>query len=164
MKKVKVVGIVGFLLVLLYVVLFTSNIIWGYLGDKDTLVLSIVLICISISSIYKGAILKSSSTMWFAICLILFSIIIVIFNLFDISHKFYYLFVFIPIISSVINIIIFKYVIYFKVIILNLSIAIPVVLSSLFDFQLWLNITLYVSIILLGIIICRLIYFRKEKI
>ena len=48
--------------------------------------------------------------------------------------------------------------------IINLSIAIPILVSNILAIKIWLNIVIFIESILIGISICRLITTRKEKV
>ena len=165
MKKIKIIQIIGILLFIVYVSLFLLDLIWGILYDIDTFVFSIVLAIISLTLIYKGTLLKSSSTMWFSIFLILTAIFTIILNLLHLNvSNYYYVFAILPIIASIFNLIIFKYIIYIKVIILNISIAIPVFCMQFLNWEWWINLIIGIISVIFGILICRLINFDKEKV
>ena len=165
MKKIRIVQIVGILLFLVYV----SFIILNYfkvsiISGKETFIFSILLAVLSITLIYKGVLLKSSSTLWFALNLISYAIILLLFDIFDIKlNENYYILSLIPIIASIINLAVFGYLIYIKVIILNISIIIPVMLWQFIDINIWWLLAIALFSVLLGIIICRSIYFKREK-
>ena len=165
MKKIRIIQIIGILLFLVYVGLFITHLIWGILHDLDILVFSVVLAIISFVSIYKGVLLKSSSTLWFSIFLILTAIFVIILNLMNLNiNNYYFVFSTLPIIASIINLIIFKYKIYIKLIILNISIAIPIFCMQFLSFEWWVNLIIGSVTILLGVFICRSINFDKEKV
>ena len=165
MKKIKIVQIIGILLFIIYLGLFITHLLWGILYDFDVFIFSIILAIISLVSIYKGVLLKSSSTFWFAIFLILTAIFSITINLLYLDiNDFYFVFSILPIIASLFNLFIFKYKIYIKVIILNISIAIPVFCMQFLTWQWWINCIVGVISVLAGILICRLINFDKEKV
>lgn len=165
MKKIKIIQIIGVLLVLIYLVLLISDLVWGYLGDINTLVFSVILVCIGLNLIYKGVLLKSTSTLWFAMCLIIFAICIIILKLNNQDvQEFAYLFGIIPLIASFINLAIFGTKIYIKVIILNVSILVPVFTSQFLNLQWFINVGIGLISLILGIVICRNINLDKEKI
>lgn len=165
MKKIKIIQIIGISLVLIYVVLLISDLVWGYLGDTNTLVFSVILVCIGLNLIHKGVLLKSTSTLWFAMCLIIFAICIIILKLNNKNvQDFAYLFGVIPLISSFINLALFGDKIYIKVIILNMSILVPIFTSQCLNLQWFINVGIGVISFILGIIICRHINLDKEKI
>ena len=165
MKKIKIIQIIGISLVLIYVVLLISDLVWGYLGDINTLVFSVILVCIGLNLIHKGVLLKSTSTLWFAMFLIIFAICIIILKLNNQNvQDFAYLFGVIPLISSFINLALFHAKIYIKVIILNMSILVPIFTSQFLNLQWFINVGIGVMAIILGILICRNINLDKEKI
>lgn len=165
MKKVKIVQIIGIILFVIYVALIISELSFGYLGEVQNIAFSVILAIISLTLIYKGVLLKSGSTLWFAISLILYAILLIIFELLKIYvNDFYYLFVLIPIIASLINIAVFNNLIYIKVIILNISLAIPVFLVSFVEIEWWQTLIVVAMCLFAGIVICRLINFDKERV
>lgn len=165
MKKIKIVQIIGLLLILTYISLFVSNLIVGYLKDLDQIVLSVVLICVSVALIFKGVLLKSSSTLWFAICLINFSILIIIFELASVDLQGYdWIFACVPLLASVLNLAVFKAKIYIKVIILNISILIPIVTTQVLSPNTWLSVIIWLVSVILGVFICRCINLDREKV
>ncbi|HBO48215.1 MAG TPA: hypothetical protein DD614_00015 [Clostridiales bacterium] len=164
-KRVRIIQIVGLILVFVYLGLFVSNLVFGYMGSLDTFIFSIILVAIGFDLIYKGVLLKSSSTLWFANSLILFAILIIILklekqNLLD----FVYLFALIPVLPSILNLAVFKNTIYIKIIILNLSIFIPILIQFVFSPKFWLMLIIWLFSVTLGIIICRNLKFGKEKV
>ena len=164
-KKIKIAQIIGILLFSLYISLLLLDLLWGVLGEINNLIFSCVMAGISLSLIYKGVLLKSSSTLWFAITLILSAIVLIIFNLFGLDlNGYYFIFVLIPIIASIFNLIIFHYKIYIKVIILNISIAIPIFTAHFWFENWWQNLIVGVVAIIIGILICRSINFEREKV
>lgn len=165
MKKIRIIQIICSVLIIVYLGLFISDIIYGYMGDLETFVFSILLTLLSISLMFKGALLKSTSTFWFAICLILIAITIIIFKLINIDiEKFYYIFFIIPLIASVLNLLVFKSKIYLKVIILNISIIIPILINEFTKINWWVFSLIFGISIIIGIFICRSINFDKEKV
>lgn len=165
MKKIRIVQIIGILLFFIYVALFIIDLIWGFLHNFDILVFSGLLAIISMTLIAKGVLLKSSSTLWFSINLISIAIILIVFNIakLDIENN-YYILAFIPILASIINLVIFRYIIYFKLIIINISIIIPILILQFLYYSWWINIIFATISIALGIIICRSINLGKEKV
>lgn len=165
MKRIKVVQIIGFVLFLIYITLAISDLIIGYIGDYRELVFSILLAVISINMLTKGVFLKSQSTLWFAITLVLYAILVIIFNTINVKYNtFNYIFILLPIIASVINIVVFHNLMYIKVIILNITIAIPFILSKYLKLNnIWLFIIGIVSIFI-GIILCRFFKMKGEKV
>jgi len=164
-KKIRIVQIVGILLFLVYVSFIIINSFKiSIIRGKETFIFSILLAVLSITLIYKGVLLKSSSTLWFALNLISYAIILLLFDIFDIKlNENYYILSLIPIIASIINLAVFGYLIYIKVIILNISIIIPVMLWQFIDINIWWLLAIALFSVLLGIIICRSIYFKREK-
>ena len=165
MKRIRIIQIVGIILFVIYVGLFVFDLIWGVLSDLDSLVLSIVLAIVSMSLIYKGVILKSGSTLWFAISLILSAIFLILISLLDLSiNDYYYVFAIIPIFASIFNLMIFGNKMYIKVIILNITILLPILIVRFYDLSIWLNILISVGSVILGIVVSRSINFSKEKV
>ena len=137
-KRVKIIQIIGSLLVFVYLGLFVSNVIFGYLGALDTFIFSILLVAIGFDLIWKGVLLKSSSTLWFAICLILWAILILILKLYNQNiQEYIFVFASIPLIPSALNMIVFKNSIYLKVIIINISIIVPILLMQFLTLSWW---------------------------
>lgn len=165
MKKIKIAQIVGIILFIIYIGLFIIDLIWGILGKLDILIFSILLAVVSIWMIYKGVLLKSGSTLWFALSLILFAILIMTLNLLgmDINDN-YYIFSLIPLISSVFILLIFRYIIYIKLIILLISTIIPIFTSKFFVSTWWINAIIGSISIITGIIICRNLNLGEEKV
>lgn len=164
MKRINIIKWIGLILFLFYIVLLVVDLSLDVLGDWRILVFSLVLALISTNLIAKGVIIKSSSTLWFSITLVLFAITIAIFELKSIkAFDYYYIFSLIPIISSIINLAIFQNLIYIKVIILNISIIIPVCIQYFFHLRTWIIITTLVGCIVGGIIVCRCINLNKEN-
>lgn len=159
------VQLIEILLVLVYIGLIIGNLTFGLLGDRGDMVLSIVLVLISISLIHKGTLLKSHSTLWFSISLILFAITIISCQLIGVEPiEYYFIFALIPIISSIINIAIFNNLLYIKVMILNISIIVPVMIMYFTSMKVWHIIVIGLVSVLLGIAVCRSLSFEKEKI
>lgn len=165
MKKIRLVQIISVILFLLYVSLIILKLIWNKNSDNNNLIFSILLAIVSMNLIYKGKILKSTSTLWFGLCLILYAITIIIFELFkyDLS-KYYCFFTIIPIFSSLIVLAIFNNLIYIKVIILNVSIAIPIIFYNIFWLTWWWGCIIGVVSIAIGIILSRCLNIGKEKV
>lgn len=165
MRKIRVVQLIGIALFLVYMGLIVADILFGYLGNYGELVLSILLAIISINLIYKGMLIRSSSTLWFAVSLILFAIAIVVFELLKVSPlDYYWIFSIIPIISSLINVAIFQNLIYIKVIILNISICIPIFIKYFSALNVWWIVAIAGVSVLMGILLCRCINFSKENV
>lgn len=165
MKRIRIIQIIGIALFIIYIGLFILDLVYGLLNDWNTFVFSIILALISISLLYKGTLLKSSSTLWFSINLIFSAIFLITINLIDINiNDCYYVFSLIPLIASLINLFIYRYIIYIKVIILNISAIIPVVLMQFFVLEWWIVLITAVVSILLGILLCRSINLGREKV
>lgn len=164
MKKIRIVQIIGFILFVIYVLLIISEFIWGYLADLNLIVFSGVLAIVSITMITKGVLLKSASTLWFAISLILFAICIISSEIFKIPREYGYLLALIPIIASLVNIAIFHNLFYIKIIIVNISVFIPLLIVRYVSLQWWWSVIIFAISIILGIIICRNISLEKENI
>lgn len=165
MKKIKVVQIIGFILCFVYVGLFVSDLIWGYIGDFREMLFSVLLVIVSISMLTKGVFLKSQSTLWFGITLVLSAILMLIFSIFNVDYILYnYIYILLPIIASMINIAVFHNLIYIKVIILNITIAIPFVISKIVILDVFWYFLIGVISVFLGIVVCRFIKMKKEKV
>lgn len=165
MKKIKVVQIIGFVLFFVYVGLVISEFIWGYISDYRELLFSVLLAVVSINMLVKGVFLKSQSTLWFAITLVMYAILMTIFSIFNIDYNLYnYIFILLPIIASAINIVVFHNLLYIKVIILNLTLAIPFILSKFISLQTFWYYVIGVVSVLIGIIVCRCLKMKREKV
>jgi len=165
MKKIKVIEIIGFILFLIYIILVVSDLLWGYTGDFRELIFSIMLAIISLNMLTKGVFLKSQSTLWFAITLVLYAILMIIFNIFNIDYNLYnYLFILLPIIASVINIVVFHNLIYIKVIILNVTLSVPFILSKFLNLEIYWYVFIGVVSVFIGIIVCRCFKMKGEKV
>lgn len=162
MKKIVIIEIIGLLLFVSYIVLFVLDVSLGLLGDNATLILSVVLALVSIILMLEGFTLKSSSTLWFAICLIIFSIFIIISKLNPNGFISPVAYACIPVLASIINLIIFNYKIYYKLLIINASIIIPVAVDTYLDINVWWKVAVWTGSVLLGIFVCRCIKFKKS--
>ena len=163
-KRVKVIQIIGSLLVFVYLGLFVSNVIFGYLGALDTFIFSILLVAIGFDLIWKGVLLKSSSTLWFAICLILWAILILILKLYNQNIQEYnFVFASIPLIPSALNMIVFKNSIYLKVIIINISIIVPILLMQFLTLSWWWLVLIATASVGVSIVICRFIGLKRGR-
>ncbi len=165
MKKVKILQALGYILFALYLALIIMQLSINLFGKYQDIVFSIVLATVSLNLIYKGVLLKSASTLWFAICLILYAIALVVFVLFHISFEsHYYIFAFLPIIASLLNIAIFGNLLYIKVIAINISIIIPITIFRFVTTNIFVVATTAILSIALGIVICRKINIDKENV
>lgn len=165
MKKIKIVQLIGLVLFVIYIALIVADLVFNYFGEYGNLILSIFLFVISLNLIYKGVVIRSGSTLWFSISLILFAISIVIFELLNVDPlRYYFIFPIIPIISSLINVAIFENLIYIKVIIINISIIIPIFIMYFTNLSIWWIMGVGVISNILGVLICRHISFDKEKV
>jgi len=165
LKKIKIVQVTGIILFLLYFVLLIIDLLIGVFANYSFLVFSIIISAIGINLIYKGVLIKSSSTLWFANTLILYSILIAVLDL--LNYDFFgnrVLFSIVPIVSSLINLFVFQNLIYVKVIIINLSIIIPMVIEYYADFEFGAILAVFLISIGVGICACRLINFDKENV
>lgn len=165
LKKIKSVQLIGIILFVIYILLIVANFVFDYLGDYANLILSIVLAMISLNQIYKGVLLRSSTTLWFAMSLILSAICLVVFELLKLNPiKYYFIFPILPIFSSIINLVIFSNLIYIKIIIINLSIILPIFIMYFTNINYWYIIAIGVASFLLCIFICKCLKFSKEKV
>lgn len=164
MKKIKIAQNLGIILVLTYIVLVIANLIWGVLEDKSIFVFSVLIVLVGSNLIYKGTLLKSTSTLWFAYNLIFGAILIIILEIFRFSIGDYaYLFAILPLLPSLINVCM-GVKIYIKVMIINLSISIPIIITTFVKMQWYLICIVYLISIVMGIVICRNLNLDKEKI
>jgi hypothetical protein len=165
LHKVRIIAIIGIILFVIYVGLIITNISLDYLGEYELLVFSIILALISINMINKGILLRSTTTLWFALNMIIFAIVIIICELlsWDIANV-GYIWSLIPILPSIINLIVFNNYIYIKLIIINVFIIIPLIINSLVVFSFWIEMGFIAGGIVIGIITCRLINFDKENV
>ena len=162
--KIKLIQLLEFLLIVLYIGLLILGLTTEVIGDRFYLMLSVVLAALAFVMLGQGALIKSSSTLWFSLTLIMSAILLIFFDIKGIdASKVYYLFMFIPIISSLINLAIFENLLYIKVIILNISIIIPMCIVRYNDYDLWLTIISYIVSISIGIVVCRFINLNREK-
>ncbi|MDY5677022.1 MAG: hypothetical protein SPK63_04455 [Eubacteriales bacterium] len=163
-KRVKIIQIIGSLLVFVYLGLFVSNVIFGYLGALDTFIFSILLVAIGFDLIWKGVLLKSSSTLWFAICLILWAILILILKLYNQNiQEYIFVFASIPLIPSALNMIVFKNSIYLKVIIINIFIIVPILLMQFLTLSWWWLVLIATASVGVSIVICRFIGLKRGR-
>ncbi len=165
MKKIKIIQCIGLVFVLLYVILVTLNLGFGLLEGKSTFIFSIIIVIVGFNLLFKGAIIKSASTLWFSLNLIFGAIFIIVLEITggDI-YQFYFVLGIIPILASLINLAILRTKIYTKVIILNVSLLIPILLIRFTKIG-WLWVTIIGTItFILGIVICRNINLDKEQI
>ena len=165
MKKIKIVQVISLILFVIYVILIIFNFSVSFIKLQPITIFSIILASVSLSMLFKGVILKSSSTLWFSLNLILYAILIVISNVFNINYIYNNIYlILIPIIPSVITLAVFHNLMYIKVMILNLTIFIPFwVFENLTD-NLWWVCSIGIVSIIGGIVICRLLIFNKEKV
>ena len=165
MKKIKIIQIIGVLLFLIYLSLFVLEVFFQYSLELNNMVFSVLLAMVSINMINKGVVLRSLSTLWFAIVLILYAIVMILISEFYLlGMNSYYVFSSIPIIPSLILLAVFGNPIYIKVIILNIFIIISIVLWQTLDLNLWINVVNFSLSILLSIIVCRSLNFDRENV
>lgn len=165
MSKIRIVQILGFVLCLAYITILILNMFWGVFPNINNLIFSIILAIVSFELLFKAVIIKSTSTMWFALSLILYALIIIIFERLSLNYKsMAYVFAFLPIISSLIILLLFNNYIYIKLIILNMSIAIPITLFNLLDLKWWIFAIILTIGILFGILLSRMVNLDKEKV
>ena len=164
MSKLKKVQIIGFTLFTMYIGAIILDVALDIFGDYRLIIFSVLLAIISLNLIYKGVLIKSASTMWFANTLMMFAITIIVFEIIgrDVM-QYYYVFSFVPIISSLINLAVFNNLIYIKVIIINISIIVPICVTYFVSLFIWWQIVLWTMSIIIGIIICRMMNVNKEK-
>lgn len=164
MKKIKVVQIIGIMLVLLYVALVLTNLIWGVI-DHSAFLFSIVIVLVGANLIYKGKLLKSASTLWFAFNLIFGAILIIILELLKLEiQDFGYIFAFVPMLASMFILVILRTKIYIKVMIINISVIIPLLVYKFAQIEWYFALIIAIICIVASIVICRNINLDKEKI
>lgn len=163
MRKIRAIKYIGLVLFFAYTIAIILTYFTSFVGDFDNILFSILLAVLSLFTCFKGTMIRSFSTLWFSVTLILYAILIIVFEITKISYDDYiYLFAFLPIITSLVFIC-FKKFHYIKVLIINLSIAIPVLISKTTVFNLWLNIGCFMCFVILGIFIAGLLDGHKER-
>ena len=165
MKKIRIVQFLGIVLFVAYLIVFVIDLVRGILGDYKELIFSLFMAIIGINLIIKGVLIKSNSTLWFANVLITMALTIAVLRclIIDVVEN-YYLFTIIPIIASVINLVVFKNLIYIKVIIINVTVIVPTILQFLKKFDIYWTTGMFVISVLIGVLVCRLINFDKENV
>ncbi len=165
MKKIRIVQFLGIVLFVAYLIVFVIDLVRGILGDYKELIFSLFMAIIGINLIIKGVLIKSNSTLWFANVLITMALTIAVLRYLKIDVvENYYLFTIIPIIASVINLVVFKNLIYIKVIIINVTVIVPTMLQFLKKFDIYWTTGMFVISVLIGVLVCRLINFDKENV
>lgn len=149
-------------------VMYASTTILAYstnlFGDYEVVAFSLVLASVALHLFYKGAVLKSFSTLWFGLSLILYALIILAFEIWKIGYAEYlFLFAFLPILPSILMFALGR-AIYLKVIIFNFSIAVPLVIFNYVSLNFWLQFGVFTISIAVGILISRCTHIGKEKI
>ena len=121
MRKIRIIQLVGTILFVIYVTLFVVELEYNHFSTNNSvLAFSVLLALISLNMLNKGVVLRSSSTQWFGMVLILCAIAMMLLRLGVLTPNHYYLFSIIPIIPSVILLAVFRNPLYIKVIILNI--------------------------------------------
>ena len=165
MNKIKIVGVIGLILFIVYLSLVITEMVFHYLGEYDLIVFTILLSLISINMINKGIILKSTTTLWFAINMIIYAIIIVVMEILKVDiNSITYLWSIVPIIPSLLNLMIFNNYIYIKLIIINLFIFVPLVVINYIHLNIWFEWGIIVLGLIIGMVVCRLINLDKENV
>ena len=165
MKRIRIVQFVGIALFIAYLLVFVTDLVRGVLGGYKETVFSLFMALVGVNLLVKGVLIKSNSTLWFANVLITMSLTIVVVSLVGLEiTKVYYMFTIIPIFASVINLIVFKNLIYVKIIIINITIIVPAVIQFLKNLDIYWTVGLFVISVLIGILVCRLINFDKENV
>ncbi len=165
MKKIRIVQFLGIVLFVAYLIVFVIDLVRGFLGDYKELIFSLFMAIIGINLIIKGVLIKSNSTLWFANVLITMALTIAVLRYLKIGVvENYYLFTIIPIIASVINLVVFKNLIYIKVIIINVTVIVPTMLQFLKKFDIYWTTGMFIISVLIGVLVCRLINFDKENV
>lgn len=165
MKKIRLVQIIGILLFLAYSILLVFDVLKGFLVNYSRFVFSILMAIIGLNLIFKGVVLKSNSTLWFANVLLSLAITIIVFSLLKIDmQKYCYVFSIVPILASILNLFVFNNKIYVKIIIVNITIIIPTIIQYFYKFELYWFVCITIVSVLLGIFLCRFINFDKENV
>lgn len=165
MKRIRIVQLLGFVLVLIYAILFGIDAKFGLLKDMGRWIFSVLIVLIGINLICKGAIISSSSTMWFANNLIFVAIAIVVIDYLQLDiNNYIIVFAIIPIIPTLINLLVLRVKIYVKVLIINISIIIPIVFFQFVGLKWYWILIVAIFSLSLGIFVCRNIDLDKEKI
>ena len=165
MKKIRFVQSIGVILFLAYIVMLIVDFYKGFLGNYSQLILSIIMAIIGFNLLFKAVVIKSTSTMWFAIVLISMSLVVVIISLMNLDiENLYYVFAIVPLFASVLNLIVFNNLIFVKVIIINITIIVPTLIDYFYNLELYWSIGLFIISILMGIMVCKFIRFDKENV
>lgn len=164
MGKIRALKCIGLVLVVAYVLTILLAYKGSYFGNYNVLAFSLVLTLVSLGLCYKGSVLKSYSTLWFALSLILYALLILIFEIKNIEYShLIYLFAFLPILPSLLLVCLGKFA-YIKVIIINLSLALPLLVINILEMALWLKIGVFTVSVLLGLLVSKFFSLDKEKI
>ncbi|MBE5739039.1 MAG: hypothetical protein E7354_04870 [Clostridiales bacterium] len=164
MKKIRAIKYISIALFIWYISLIVMAYKTQYFEDKSNLYFSLLLASISLIMSFKGVVLKSYSTLWFALSLILYALIIILLEMKNIDYNSYkYFFILLPIVASLI-LVAFGQKVYLKVVILNVSVAIPMLLDYFIELQIWLYIVVFIISVLIGILLCRTFGFDKETV
>lgn len=163
MRKIRAIKFIGIILFVGYVLIGIMAYMERLVSRTDNILFSVLLAILSIFVCFKGSILKSYSTLWFGITLILYALLIVTFEVVKFDYMGYsYVFAFLPLITSTLFIC-FKKFNYIKIFIINLTIAIPVMFVNILNLKLWLNIAVFTISIIIGIVVCKLIDLSRER-
>ena len=146
-----------------YIVLLVLHTQSYFVGFRYDVLASIMFALLSIMLLYKAIIVYSQSTCWFALNMILVAILLLLFNILNLTENFYYLFSIIPIISSIIIIAVYANLLYIKVIVLDISISIPIIVFNYVFLAWWWQVVVYTFSIILGIFVCRKISIFRES-
>jgi len=162
MSRIKIVQLIGIILFVIYFVTLVIDILYGVLHDYSIIVFSGLIALISLNMFNKGVLIKSNSTIWFAMCLILFAIITMVLVIKGTSiDKFILYLAPVPIIASIVNILFFNNIIFIKIIILNISLLLPLYLNEFVVSEQWIQVIIYIVSIIFGIVVCRSIDLDK---
>lgn len=163
MKKIRAIKYISILLFIIYISIILVAYLTDYISANATVWFSIVLAVVSINCCFKGAVLKSYSTLWFAVSLVLYALLIIVFEVNRISYgEFNYYFAVLPVVTSLIFIC-FGKLNYIYAIIINLSVAIPIFIINLFSLNIWLKIAVFTVFVLVGLLLSRAVYIKREK-
>ena len=94
MKKIRAIKYISIALFIWYISLIVMAYKTQYFEDKTNLYFSLLLASISLIMSFKGVVLKSYSTLWFALSLILYALIIILLEMKNIDYMYQYYFVF----------------------------------------------------------------------
>ena len=100
MRKIRAIKYIGLVLFFAYTMAIILTYFTSFVGDFDNILFSILLAVLSLFTCFKGTMIRSFSTLWFSVTLILYAILIIVFEITKISYDDYiYLFAFLTTIN-----------------------------------------------------------------